>query len=77
MDEATHSVREAPESVSDEAAMAAAAARVSLARQVLAVFSTEDLRDELDRRDRAEHDALDREGRDDAIADLKADWGVP
>lgn len=62
---------------SDLEAKAAAAGRAALARQVLAVFSTEDLRDELERRDRLEHDQLDQEGRDDAAADLRADLGIP
>lgn len=61
---------------SDLEAQAAVAGRAALARQVLAVFSTEELRAELERRDRAEHEALDREGRGDAAADLKADLGV-
>lgn len=57
-------------------AQAAVVGRAALARQVLSAFSVEELRAELERRERAEHDELDREGRDDAAADLKADLGV-
>lgn len=62
---------------SDLEAQAAAHGRSALAKQVLDIFSTEELRDELERRDRADHDQLDQEGRDDAAADLRADLGVP
>ena len=61
---------------SDSGAQAAVAGRAALARQVLAVFSTEELSAELERRGRVEHEARDQEGRDDAAADLKADLGV-
>lgn len=46
--------------------VAAIAGRQTLARQILAIFSTEELRAELERRERAEHDALNKEGQDDA-----------
>lgn len=61
---------------SDLEAQAAAYGRAALVKQVLNVFSTEELRAELERRDQADHDQLDREGREDAMADLKADLGV-
>lgn len=63
--------------VSDEAAKAAAGARAALARQVLAAFATEDLRLELERRDRAEDDAQDREVEAEVLADLRQDAGQP
>lgn len=52
---------------------AAIAGRLSLARQILAQFSTEELRAELERRDQAEHDELDREAIDDIAEDLKTE----
>jgi transcriptional regulator with XRE-family HTH domain len=55
---------------SDLEAQSAVAGRAALARQVLALFSTEELRSELERRDQTEHDELDVEGRDDAAPDL-------
>lgn len=58
-------------------AQAAAYGRSGLTRQVLSIFSAEELREELERRDRAEHDELDAEGDRDALMDLRADWGVP
>ena len=44
---------------SDLEAQAAAYGRAGLSRQVLSIFSTEELREEIERRDRAEHDELD------------------
>lgn len=55
---------------------AAATGRAGLTRQILGLFSTEELRSELERRERAEHDEFDRDGKADAAADLKADLGV-
>ena len=52
---------------------AAIAGRLSLARQVLGLFSTEELRSELERRDRAEHEEVDQQIIDDAAEDLDAD----
>lgn len=63
--------------VSDETAKAAAAARAALARQVLAAFATEDLRLELDRRERADDEAHDREVQAELLADLRQDAGQP
>lgn len=48
-------------SSSDAEAQATAAGTASLARRILSVFSTEELRAELERRDRAEHDQIGRE----------------
>lgn len=62
---------------SDLASQAAVVGRQSLANQVLALFSTEELRSELERRERAEHDEMQREAEDDLAADLKADRGQP
>lgn len=61
---------------SDISTQSSAVGRQGLVRQILAAFSTEELRCELERRDRAEHDELDREGKADAAADLKANLGV-
>jgi transcriptional regulator with XRE-family HTH domain len=62
---------------SDLDAQAVAAGRSALARQVLALFAAEELRAELERRDRAEHDALDREAWDDVAETLRSDqWPV-
>lgn len=62
---------------SDLEAQAAAQARATLVKQVLGVFSTDELTAELERRDQAEHDLLNQEGQGDAMINLKADWGVP
>lgn len=58
--------------VPDLNSVAAIAGRQSVTRQVLAIFSTEELRAELERRDRADHDALDEEGRDDAADEWRS-----
>ncbi len=58
-------------------AQAAVAARAVLVRQVLAVFSTDELHSELERREREYNEALDQEVWHDAAADLRADLGVP
>ncbi|MCG8656774.1 hypothetical protein [Yimella sp. NH-Cas1] len=55
----------------------AAAARSALARAVLAAFATDDLREELERRERAENEANDREVQAELLADLRADAGQP
>ena len=67
----------APVVVSDETAKAAAAARSALARQVLAAFATEDLREELERRERADGETHEREVEVELLADLRADAGQP
>lgn len=62
---------------SDLDAQAVAAGRSALARQVLALFAAEELRAELERRDRAEHNAIDREAWDDVADTLRSDqWPV-
>ncbi|WP_454140775.1 helix-turn-helix domain-containing protein [Microbacterium lacticum] len=62
---------------SDLDAQAVAAGRSALARQVLALFAAEELRAELERRGRAEHDAIDREAWDDVADTLRSDqWPV-
>lgn len=71
---AVPSERDAQEVAARE--QASAAGRAALAQQILTTFSTEELHEELQRRERAEHDKLDQEGIDDAAADLKADLGV-
>lgn len=58
-------------------AAAATAGRSALARQVLAAFTLDELAEEIERRKRAELDELNREGREDAAADLRADLGIP
>lgn len=58
---------------SDLDAQAVATGRQALARQVLAVFSTEELRAEVSRRDRAEHQEMDQEARQDLTESLRAD----
>lgn len=63
--------------VSDETAKAAAAARAALARQVLAAFATEDLRLELERRERGADEAQDCEVEAEVLADLRQDAGQP
>lgn len=52
--------------------VAAIAGRQSIVRQMLAIFSTEELRAELERRDRGDHDQLDQEGRDDAADEWRS-----
>lgn len=58
---------------SDVAAQAVATGRQGLARQVLSVFSTEELRAEVSRRDRAEHEEMDQEARQDLTDGLRID----
>lgn len=61
---------------SDAEAQAAVAGRSALVRQMLALFSVDELRAELESRERAEHHEIDREAKAELIADLKADLGV-
>ncbi|GAB3616586.1 hypothetical protein GCM10027416_11430 [Okibacterium endophyticum] len=61
---------EKPVSLSERESQAAVAARAAVVRQMLSIFSTEELRAELDRRDRAEHDEINREG----IRDAAEEW---
>lgn len=55
---------------SEQEAQAAAAARSVLARQVLAVFSDDELRAELERRERREHDLMNRQAEADIAETL-------
>ncbi|MDE0546263.1 helix-turn-helix transcriptional regulator [Microbacterium sp. C7(2022)] len=58
---------------SDLNAQAVVTGRSALARQVLALFAAEELRAELERRDRAEHESIDREAWDDVADTLRTD----
>lgn len=62
-----------PSFAADEEAQAAVAARSALTRQILAVFSTEELRAELLRRDQLEQDEENREANKDHWDTLQAD----
>ncbi len=72
---ATEGAHQKPQS--DREAQAAAYARAALVKQVLAVFSTEELRAELERRDRGDHEQIRRETEAELLADLRADAGQP
>lgn len=54
-----------------EAQVAPSAGRTALARQVLAAFSTEELHDELERRERAQHDAIHQQVTTELAEDLR------
>lgn len=58
---------------SEQEAQAAVAARSVLARQILAVFSDEELRAELERRDRSEHSLMNRQAEADIAETLTTD----
>lgn len=58
-------------SPADAETQAVVAGRTALVRQVLAVFSTEELRDELERRERAQHDAIHQQVTTELAEDLR------